>query len=294
LPHKSVLLEETMVCLNLKEGEVVFDGTAGNGGHGAEALKRIGAAGKLIAVDQDPRAVERCRQVFKDDPRVILLHENYKNVAQVLNFIKLHTIDAVILDVGVSSEQLDDPDSGFSFLKEGPLDMRMNTLSPHKAAHLVNRLPEKELEKIFREYGEERWAGRIARCIAERRRTRRFESTTDLSETIRGAVPSRFHERHRHPATRVFQALRIAVNDELNTLREGLAYLWACLSRGGRMAVITFHSLEDRIVKQQFQSWVREGGAKAITKKPLMPSAEEIAENPRARSAKLRAVEKVA
>lgn len=290
--HKSVLLQEAIQYLHLQEGMTVVDGTLGSGGHSAEIVKRIGRQGKLIAIDQDPAAVERSRSVLKEFPQVFFYQENFRNLDNLLNNLNIHYVNAVILDVGFSSDQLEDAERGFSFEREGPLDMRMNPANRFTARDFIHDLSQEELEKVFRDFGEERWARRFAKAICRQREIKPIETTGDLVAAIRSANP--FFDRKRHPATRVFQALRIAVNDELGALSEGLPSIWKRIQPGGRLVVITFHSLEDRIVKNQFREWGQAQEAVVLTKKPVVPSLFEIEDNPRARSAKLRAVEKKA
>ena len=301
MPHKPVLLQEVLQCLNLKSGDIVLDGTLGSGGHALEILKRIGPSGRLIGLDQDTAAIVRCRETLKDFQGQISLHsENYRNAGNVLETLNIPALDAVILDVGLSSEQLEDAVRGFSFDRSGPLDMRMDPRASNRARDLVNDLSEDELERLFRELGEERWARRIAGNIFRERAKQPIETTDDLVRVIEQALPrrTRFRKGHRpgwarrHPATRAFQALRIAANDELGALREGLPVLWKGIKPGGRLAVITFHSLEDRIVKHQFRMWAQTEGAVLLTKKPITATREEAVANPRSRSAKLRVVEK--
>lgn len=301
MPHKPVLTKELLECLDLAPGRIVVDGTLGGAGHSLAILKTIGPKGKLIGIDQDPQAIARSRERLTDFQEQISLHaENFRNLDKVLERLNLPAVDAVILDVGFSSDQIEDSQRGFSFERAGPLDMRMNPEMPFPASDFLRKLPEAELEKLFREGGEERWSRRIAQAICEQRRRGPIETTEALVRVVEGALPRAYSAppgrrptwaRH-HPATRIFQALRIAVNDELGALREGLPALWKKLRPGGRLAVITFHSLEDRVVKTQFRSWVQAGGAKLVTRKPITARREEVEENSRARSAKLRAVEK--
>ncbi len=278
----------------------VIDGTVGSGGHALEILKVIGPHGRLIAVDQDPAAIARCREILKNFPQVSLHTGNFLHLENILDPLNLQAVDAVILDVGLSSDQLEDAHRGFSFGKEGPLDMRMNPEVPLSAQDLVNDLSQEALEKIFFDYGEERRAKRFAREIVSGRRRKSIETTGELVGLLERVLPRGFSAAkgqrpiwaRRHPATRVFQALRIAVNDELGVLQRGLPKIWGRVRVGGRMAVMTFHSLEDRIVKNHFRDWCRAGEALAVTKKPIIPMRQEVLANPRSRSAKLRTVEK--
>lgn len=301
MPHRPVLVQEVLKSLSLSPGEVVVDGTVGSGGHAREILKVILPGGRLIGLDQDPAAIERCREIFKEESAVRLYHEKFENLEKILEELKLHTVDAVILDVGLSSEQLEDAQRGFSFDRKGPLDMRMNPDLNVTAGELVNQLPEQELETLFRNYGNERWARRIARSISRQRAARPLETTEDLVAATAAALPGRprfkagqrLEGSRRHPATRIFQALRIAVNDEMGALTRGLPEVWKGIKPGGRFAVLTFHSGEDRLVKHFFRDLAGKGEASLITPKPITPSSGEISDNPRSRSAKLRAAEKI-
>lgn len=307
-PHRPVLLKEVLRLLDPKPGQVVVDATVGSGGHAREILKRIVPTGRLIAIDQDPAALERARQNLKEFSQADYIHGNFAELEAILRSLNRSMVDAVILDVGLSSEQLEEAGRGFSFLKEGPLDMRMDPggLSL-KARDLVNDLSQGELENLFRTYGEERWSRRIAGTICQERVKKPIETTADLVRIIQKAVPASSHSgircqarrprhalgRARHPATRIFQALRIRVNQELEALERVLPQAFAVLRpEGGRLAVITFHSLEDRIVKHWFRKWAFEGRARLLIKKPVRPEAEEIRANPRSRSAKLRVLMK--
>lgn len=289
MQHKPVLFEETLRYLELQPGMTVVDGTMGGGGHSEAILERIGASGTLVGLDQDEEAIERCRERFKDKKNVHVVHANYREMNEVLNGLQLSRVNAVLLDIGISSFQIDEAERGFSFQKEGPLDMRMNKTEGPTAADLVNTLPSKELDKILFEWGEERHARKITRIICDRRAKKRFETTLDLAQTIEKAVP---RQGRLHPATRTFQGLRIAVNDELGALEDGLRFGFESLVSGGRMAVISFHSLEDRLVKNFFRDKMRSEQGLLRNKKPLVPAFKEIKLNSRSRSAKIRAIEK--
>ena len=289
MQHKPVLFEETLRYLELQPGMTVVDGTMGGGGHSEAILERIGASGTLVGLDQDEEAIERCRERFKDKKNVHVVHANYREMNEVLNGLQLSRVNAVLLDIGISSFQIDEAERGFSFQKEGPLDMRMNKTEGPTAADLVNTLPSKELDKILFEWGEERHARKITRIICDRRAKKRFETTLDLAQTIEKAVP---RQGRLHPATRTFQGLRIAVNDELGALEDGLRFGFESLVSGGRMAVISFHSLEDRLVKNYFRDKMQSGESFLINKKPITPTVDEIRLNSRSRSAKLRVIEK--
>ncbi len=300
--HVPVMREAVVRLLVPKPGGIYVDGTVGLGGHAA-AILAAAPDTRLIGIDRDPQALwyaaERLSQ-FGD--RVTLVHGNYRDLAKILSDLGVGALDGFLLDLGLSSLQLDAPDRGFSFRADGPLDMRMDPTQGKSAADLVNEVSVEELARILRDYGEERFAGRIARAIVN---ARPIATTGELAEVVRRAIPRRFHERRIDPATRTFQALRIAVNDELRNLQDGLAAGFAALRPGGVIVVISFHSLEDRIVKRFFRGLATPHyeslapvpplppQAEVLTKKPLRPSEKEIEENPRARSAKLRACRKL-
>ncbi len=291
--HIPVLLQETLEGLCLKAGSVVLDGTLGGGGHAEEILKKIGPKGILIGLDQDEEAINRCRkrlQAFSH--QLILAKSNFRNLGEILAQSKVLSVDAVLLDIGVSSYQFDTPERGFSFRFDGSLDMRMDQSGGVTAADLVAGLSEKELADLFFHFGEERKSRTIARWIVEARQAKPIRTTRELAELIESRVPAKVRYGRLHPATRVFQALRIAVNGELEVLEEGIAQALKVLKPGGRVAVITFHSLEDRIVKNFFRAEKEKGNLLLINKKPIVPGEQEIEANDRARSAKLRIAEK--
>ena len=291
--HKPVLKEVVLSHLALQSGHVVVDGTVGSGGHAEAILKAIGPHGLLIGLDQDEAALRRVQNRLQDfKGQLILKHLNFRHLDQALLSLNLSQVHAVLLDVGVSQEQLEDPKRGFSFRHDGPLDMRMDLSLKRTAADLIASSSEKDLADLFRGYGEERFAGRVARAIVDVRRNQPIRTTGALRELVEAAVPRRFHFGRIHPATRVFQALRIAVNDELGALEEVLPKAFEHLESGGRLAVISFHSLEDRMVKRFFLEQKKQGRGTIVTKKPVGPSAEELRDNPSARSAKLRVIEK--
>lgn len=298
--HNPVLLEEVLEHLALKPGAIVMDGTLGSGGHAEAILGKIGPSGKLAGFDQDPDAIERCRALFGNDPRVLLVHENFRNLGKVFPELGVTGFDAVLLDIGTSSEQLADEKRGFSFQTEGELDMRMNPEAGLKASDLLAQMSEVELSDLFYHYGEERNSRRFAHAIVEARRFKPLRTIDDLNRTLEQALPAslRFKKGHRpswarrHPATKVFQALRIGVNDELEALKEGMASAFNHLKKSGRFGIISFHSIEDRIVKQQFRQWHGEKRGNLVFRKPLVANRSEILNNPRARSAKLRVIEK--
>jgi len=306
--HTPVLLKEAVDLLAPKAGGVYVDGTLGAGGHATEILKRSAPDGILIGLDQDAEAVERCKTTLATfGNRVIIRQANYRELPAVLSELGYETVDGVLLDLGVSWFHLKTPERGFSFMLDGPLDMRMDRSSRQTAADLVNSLPRNELAKIIREYGEEKRAGAIAKAIEKARARGAITSTVQLAEIISSVFPP-YPPRRIHPATLTFQALRIAVNDEMSVLREGVEHIIPLLKPGGRVAVITFHSLEDRIVKQAFVAAAKDcicppkmpvcacgkrPELRVLTHRPMTAGPEETDRNPAARSAKLRAAEKI-
>lgn len=307
--HAPVMPEEMLEGLGCAPGGVYVDGTLGGGGHALEILKAISPDGRLIGIDRDDEALKAASKTLEPfGNRVTLVKENYRDIKKVLKDLGIDKVDGILLDLGVSSYQLDSPERGFSFRFEARLDMRMDASQGITAFDIVNTYGADELERIFKEYGEERDARRIARAIDRARSTRPVETTGDLVRIILATIPKRFQPRQIHPATRVFQALRIAVNDELGSLEQGLRDGVDVLGSGGRMVVISFHSLEDRIVKTTFRELstgcvcpprvaVCVCGKKPVTRLvkrgAIKPSEEEMKKNPRARSAKLRAAEKI-
>ena len=290
--HKTVLLNETIEGLNLTTKSVVLDGTFGGGGHSAEICRRFPGV-KIIALDQDQSVFEKAKDKFKNlDCDISFSNENFRDLENSINF----PVDAIIFDLGLSSDQLENSGRGFSFLKDEPLLMTMKeNPSPEDltAMDIVNTWSEKNLADIIYGYGEERYSRRIAKGIADAREKAEIKTTFDLVKIIESSVPGLYKRGKLHFATRTFQALRIAVNDELGVLKTGLEKGFAALGVGGRMAVISFHSLEDRIVKKFYKEKEKEGEAKLINKKPITASAEEIKNNPRSRSAKLRILKKI-
>lgn len=270
----------------------MLDATVGLGGHGGALLEKAGPSGFLIGIDRDPQALETARGRLENEfgGQVKLIHGNFGELGRILQEVSAPALDAALFDLGVSSLQLDAPQRGFSFNREGPLDMRMDPAEPLTASDLVNHASRTGLEEILRGYGEERFAGRIARAIVTARPLR---STEALARTVRAAVPA-WRGRYRiDPATRTFQALRIAVNRELEVIEPALEAACGRLQVGGRVAVLAYHSLEDRIVKRFFRQRARSGVLRLLTPKPVRPSQEETAANPRARSARLRAAERI-
>lgn len=303
--HKPVLFRETIEALNIDPDGFYIDGTMGGGGHSEAILQRL-AGGRLLSIDQDPDAIAAGGERLKKYPQSTVVQGNFAQMAELARAQGIEQADGILLDIGVSSRQLDAPERGFSYHHDAPLDMRMSQ-SGISARDLVNTLSQQELSGIIFRYGEDRSAGRIAAGICRAREQGAIETTLQLAEIIKSSVPAAVRRAEGHPARRTFQALRIAVNGELDRLQEGLQAALGLLGPGGRLAVITFHSLEDRLVKQEMARWcqgctcppdfpVCVCGKKPLGKLPfrkgLSPSAEELAENPRARSARLRVFEK--
>ena len=306
--HKSVLLDECIEALNIHPDGIYVDGTLGGAGHSFEIVKRL-TTGRLIGIDRDRVALtaaeERLRPYLD---RVTLVHANFSEIRSILNNLSIPGVDGMLFDLGVSSPQLDDAERGFSYMADAPLDMRMNRDDPLTAAEIVNTWSAEELRGIFYEYGEERYAPQVAAAIVRRRETKPIETTLELAEIIRSAMPPQALREKQHPAKRCFQAIRIAVNDELGAVRRLMEDAIDCLNPGGRLAVITFHSLEDRIVKTAMQAAAKgctcppefpvcvcgkKPRVTVLTRKPIVSGAAELNENPRARSAKLRVAEKL-
>ncbi len=307
--HYSVLLNETVDALNIKEDGVYVDCTLGGAGHSALIASKLSEKGRLIGIDRDDFALGKARErLAKYGERIILLHANFVDGAQLIKDIGYDRIDGVVADLGVSSFQLDDATRGFSYMQDAPLDMRMSRQDSFSAYDVVNSYSEKELAKIIDLYGEERFASSIARKIVHRREEKKIETTLELADIIKSAIPAKNKLDGPHPAKRTFQAIRIEVNGELDIIADTINNFFPMLSSGGRMAVITFHSLEDRIVKHSFLETTKgctcpkdfpvcvcgkKPTGNVITKKPILPSQEELEENPRSRSAKLRVCEKI-
>lgn len=293
--HEPVMTAEVLAYLAPRPGQTIVDATVGLGGHSAQILPRLGPQGRLIAVDCDAQALEVSRQrLSRWAGQMTFVHDRFQQLPDILARCGVTAVDGILLDVGISSMQLDAPERGFTFAYEAPLDMRMDPESDVTAQDLINYLSERELAQVFWAYGEERYSRAIARAIARQRRGAPLRTTTQLAALVEHTVPRGRWPRHIHPATRVFQALRIAVNHELDALRTVLPSAMAHLTPGGRLVIVTFHSLEDRLVKHAFRQAAREGEVTVLTKKPVVPGAEERQRNPRARSAKLRVVEKLA
>ncbi|MBI4354154.1 MAG: 16S rRNA (cytosine(1402)-N(4))-methyltransferase RsmH [Candidatus Omnitrophica bacterium] len=292
--HAPVLLKEIIECLAPTSHATVVDCTVGLGGHSLAVLPRLMPSGRLIAIDCDAQALERAKnRLIEFAPHVELVQGNFQDLPMMLQRLGCSTVDGVIADLGMSSLQVDDAQRGFSFLRDGPLDMRMDPRQSVTAASLIQQLSQRELTDLLWTYGEERWAGRIARRIVETRKPHPIETTSQLAHLIERVIPLHRGTSRIHPATRTFQALRIVVNDELAALKRLLEVLPDVLAPGGRAVIIAFHSLEDRAVKQAFRQEEQTGVVRVLTKKPIRPSETEIAANPRSRSARLRAVEKL-
>jgi 16S rRNA (cytosine1402-N4)-methyltransferase len=308
--HKSVLLEESIDSLNIDKNGTYIDGTLGGAGHSAEIIKRLDK-GTLIGIDQDSTAIkvagERLQQL-RQNAGLILIKGNFRDMKQLVGQHGIQDVDGILLDIGVSSYQLDEAERGFSYQQDAPLDMRMDRNRNLDAAEIVNTYDEKAIKEIIRDYGEENWAARIAAFITEARRNNRIETTGQLVDIIKAAIPAQARRDGPHPAKRTFQALRIAVNDELAALKEAIDGAVGLLKSGGRLSIITFHSLEDRIVKNEIQRREKpctcpptfpvcicgkEPELKKLTKKPILPSEDEVNQNPRSRSAKLRTAVKL-
>ncbi len=298
--HKSVLFDEAIKALDLNENKIIVDGTAGGGGHSGEIAK---TAKRVISIDQDPDAITVLKERLGDKKNVTIVHDNYSNIKNIISNLDIEKIDGLLLDLGVSSFQLDTAERGFSFHKDAPLDMRMSK-SGLSAYDVVNDYDEKQLADIIYRYGEEKFSRRIAANIVKARAEKPIETTFELVDIIKSSMPQRAM-RDSHPARRTFQAIRIEVNAELDVLKSTLEDAFDILAPGGRIAIITFHSLEDRIVKEQFAKWcqgctcpkefpvcVCGNKPKGKTFKSISPSEEELEENPRARSSRLRIFEK--
>ena len=304
--HKPIMVEEVLFLLACKDGGIYVDCTTGGGGHVRALLEASSAGGQVIGIDRDKEALGEAEKVLSDySGRLKLVHSDFKRIGGVLDEAGIDLVDGVLADLGVSSHQLDSADRGFSFLRNGPLDMRMDQSSGEGASQLLKRLSAEEIEHILRIYGEEKFARKIAKAIKSESN---IETTLELAGLVERVVPRKFHPKKIHVATRTFQALRIAVNEELIGLDDFISQVMSRLKKGGRIAVISFHSLEDRIVKQAFKKLSKgcicppdlpycccgkKEVARVITRKPVIPSPDECDLNPRARSAKLRVAEKV-
>ncbi|MDD5355523.1 MAG: 16S rRNA (cytosine(1402)-N(4))-methyltransferase RsmH [Candidatus Omnitrophica bacterium] len=292
--HKPVMLEEVLSFLNLRDGLVVIDATIGLGGHASHILRKISPHGKLIGIDRDSESLELAKERLKEySSQCVFVHDNFCNIDKILPSLHITGVDRVILDLGVSSFQLDNLERGFSFTNEGPLDMRMDRTDSVSAFDLVNNLTQKEISSILWHFGQERFSNRISRIIVDQRDQTSINTTTKLAGIVSRAMPH-FKGGHRiHPATRTFQAFRIAVNHELESLEIFLSKIDKFLNKEARVGILSFHSLEDRIAKINFRNLAKTERFKLIVKKPLAPQPQEIKDNPRSRSAKFRVLEKI-
>ena len=306
--HKSVLLYETVDSLNIKPDGIYVDGTLGGGGHAYEVLKRLGPKGRLIGIDQDADAIQAASGRLKEyGEKATIVRSNYRNIKEVLSSLGIGKVDGIYLDLGVSSYQLDTAERGFTYRENAPLDMRMDQRNEKTAADIVNEYSEMELYRIIRDYGEDRFAKNIAKHIVKARQEKRIETTDELVEIIKAAIPARVRAEGGHPAKRTFQAIRIECNHELDVLEQSIDTMIELLNPGGRLSIITFHSLEDRIVKSRFRLnenpcicphdfpvcvCGRKSKGKVVSRKPILPSEEELEMNPRSKSAKLRVFER--
>ena len=306
--HVSVLLQETVDGLNVKPDGIYVDGTLGGGGHSYEVCTRLGAKGSIIGIDQDEAAIEAASIRLKDfGEKVAIVRSNYCDMKSRLHELGIDKVDGIMLDLGVSSYQLDTADRGFSYREDAPLDMRMDQRSEMTARDIVNDYSEMDLYRVIRDYGEDKFAKNIARHIVQERAKRPIETTGELTEVIRHAIPMKFQKKTGHPAKRTFQAIRIELNRELDVLRDSLDDMIDMLNPGGRLCIITFHSLEDRIVKSAFKKnenpctcpsdfpvcvCGKVSKGRVITRKPILPSEEEMEVNSRSKSAKLRIFER--
>ncbi len=307
--HKSVLLEETIDSLMVKPDGIYVDGTLGGGGHASEVCRRLGEGGRLIGIDQDADAIRAASERLKPyGDHVTVVRSNYVNIAQILSDLGIEKVNGIYLDLGVSSYQLDTAERGFTYRDENaPLDMRMDQRNTKTAADIVNTYTESDLYRIIRDYGEDKFAKNIAKHIVKRREEKPIETAGELTEVIKAAIPMKVRATGGHPAKRTFQAIRIELNQELEVLKNSIDTMIDLLAPGGRLSIITFHSLEDRIVKNRFRTnenpcicppgfpvcmCGKKSKGKVITRKPILPSEVEMEENPRAKSAKLRVFER--
>ena len=305
--HKSVLLNETIDGLNIKPDGIYVDGTLGGGGHAYEVCRRLGEKGSIVGIDQDAAAIEAASARLKDfGEKVTIVRSNYCDMKSKLHELGIDKADGIVLDLGVSSYQLDTAERGFSYREDAPLDMRMDTRQKMTARDIVNDYTEADLYRVIRDYGEDKFAKNIAKHIVQARAVKPVETTAELSEIIRASIPMKFQKKSGHPAKRTFQAIRIELNRELDVLRDSLDDMIDLLNPGGRFCIITFHSLEDRIVKSAFRKnenpctcppdfpvcvCGKKSKGSIITKKPILPSEEELEYNSRSKSAKLRIFE---
>ena len=308
--HVPVLKNEAIEGLHIDPSGTYVDGTFGGGGHAREIISRLNGEGCFVGIDQDQDAIENGRTMLSmiNNTNCQLVRENFSNIRTVLKNLHIESVHGILLDIGVSSHQLDTGDRGFSYMQDAKLDMRMDQRMPMTAADIIATYPEEELLRVIRDYGEEKWAKRIAQFIVSERKKAPIEKTSDLVEVIKKAIPQGARKDGPHPAKRTFQAIRIEVNDELGVLKKAIRESVSVLKPGGRLCIITFHSLEDRIVKQAFRELEnpcicppsapvcvcgRKQVIRILTRKPIVPSEEELEQNPRARSSKLRIAEKL-
>ena len=308
--HKSVLLDETIMGLNIKEDGTYVDGTLGGGGHAYHVCSRLSDKGRFIGIDQDAAAIEAAGirlLPYKDKVKIDIVRSNYQQTPQVLHDLGVGGVDGIVLDLGVSSYQLDTPERGFTYREDAPLDMRMDQRQDMTAKDIINEYPEMELYRVIRDYGEEKFAKNIAKHICQARQNKVIETTFELNDIIKAAIPIRARSAGGHPSKRTYQAIRIELNQELTILEQSIDQMIDLLNPGGRICIITFHSLEDRIVKRIFRKnenpctcppdfpkcvCGKISKGKVITRKPILPSEEELEENRRSKSAKLRIFER--
>ena len=306
--HKSVLLDETIESLNIKPNGIYVDGTLGGGGHSYEIAKRLTDGGRLIGIDQDEDAIRAAKERLSEfADRVTIVRDNYCNMPKVLDELGISKVDGILLDIGVSSYQLDEAERGFTYKQDAPLDMRMDQRQKMTAKDIVNGYSEEDLYRIIRDYGEDKFAKNIAKHIVQARQIKPVETTFELDEIIKAAIPMKFRATGGHPAKKTFQAIRIELNRELEVLDESIDAMTDLLNDNGRLCIITFHSLEDRIVKTRFRKnenpctcppdfpvcvCGKKPKGKVITRKPIVPDEEELEENKRAKSSKLRVFER--
>ncbi len=294
--HTPVMLGEVLEYLNLKPGQTIVDATLGLGGHSSRIVERIGETGVLVGIDRDQESMAAARESLRESlNKIRFAYGNFFDLDSILKGLDIGRIDGILFDLGISSFQLGDAERGFSFQSDGPLDMRLDRNSYICAYDLVNNLNEEEISHLLKTFGQERWHNRIARLLVQERQRHPITTTGELSNIVLSAIPPKFRRFHYriHPATRTFQAVRIAVNRELESLEAAITKAIGLLNSGGRICVISFHSLEDRIVKFTFKKFASVGAIKIITPKPLTPKESETKDNPRSRSAKFRAAEKI-
>ena len=306
--HKSVLLNETVDSLNIKPNGIYIDGTLGGGGHAYEVCKRLGEHGRFIGIDQDAEAIEAAGlRLAEFGDKVTIVRSNYVDIDNILKSLNIRKVNGIMLDLGVSSHQLDTVERGFSYKENAPLDMRMDVRNPMTAKDIVNNYSEMELYRVIRDYGEDKFAKNIAKHIVNARKEKEIETTYELNDIIKAAIPMKMRVNGGHPAKKTFQAIRIELNKELEVLNNSIDKMIDLLDDGGRLSIITFHSLEDRIVKTRFRNnenpcicppdfpvcvCGKKSKGKVITRKPIVPSEQEIIENKRAKSSKLRVFER--